>query len=153
MCFKVSFISHYNTLWRYYFLLFFLLFFLLWHMRLLFSCFFSYYDRLSIIIFPIIFKYDRVSAPWQWDWADRNCWPEELGMGDKCPCTRPANVDQLEAAYSEWISAWCCVPELLYALFFLLHTLIFLADQNCCCCEYVLRTADLCKTILCVEPS
>jgi hypothetical protein len=63
-------------------------------------------------------------------------------MGDKCPSTRAANVDQLEAAYTEWKAARCCVPELLYALFFRLYTLFFLADQNCCCCKFVLRTAE-----------
>ena len=43
MCYKVSFISHYNTLWHYYTLLFFLLF--------------SYYDTLfSFLLFFLLFS-------------------------------------------------------------------------------------------------
>jgi hypothetical protein len=75
------------------------------------------------------------------------------GMTDKCPWRRPVHLHQLEDAHTEWKAAWWSSPELLYALFVLLYTLFFLADQNCCCCKYVLRTVDLCTTIMFVTQS
>jgi hypothetical protein len=104
-------------------------------------------------MFPIIFNYDRVSAPGKWECADSNSWPIHWGMTVKCRWTMPAQLHRLEGAYREGKAAWCSVPGLLYTLFLLLCTLFFLAVQDCGCCKYALRTADLCKLILCVTTS
>ncbi len=123
-----------------------LLFFLFWHMRLLF--FISFF-----LLWQIIFHYCSYHFFYFRLWQDvctqmiGLCWPEELGMSDKCTWRRPGHMDQLEAAHTEWKAAWWSVPELSYALFFRLYTLLFLADQICGCCRY--GTADLFTTIRC----
>ncbi len=45
-----------------------------------FSYYFPCYDTLFCIISPIIFNYDRVSAPGKWECADSNYWPIHRGM-------------------------------------------------------------------------
>ncbi len=65
----------------------------------------------------------------------------------------PAQLHRLEGAHKELKAAGCCVPGLEYALFVLLCTLFFLADQDCSRCKYVLCTANLCTLILCVTMS
>ncbi len=167
MCYKDRFISRYNTFKHYYTLLFFLLFFLLWHMGLLFFLLFFLLWHIGLLFFilfflllQIIFHY--VSCYFQiWqgvctrklECVDSNSWSIHWGMTDKCPWAMPAQLHRLEGAYREEKAAWCSVPGLLYALLLLLCTLFFLADQDCGCCKYVLRTADLFKLILCVRTS
>ena len=70
-----------------------------------------------------------------------------------CRWRMPIQLHQLEGALKEWKAAWWSVPVLLYALFLLLYALFFTSDKDCSCCKYVLRTADLCTTFLCVTPS
>ena len=65
----------------------------------------------------------------------------------------PAHLHRLEGAQTEWKTAWWSVPVPLYALFFLLCALFYLAEQDCCPCKYVLCTAFLCTPILCVTTS
>ena len=62
----------------------------------------------------------------------------------------PAQLYRLEHVHNELKAAGCCAPGLIYALFVLLCTLFFLADQDCRRCKYVLRTAYVCTPILCV---
>ena len=118
---------------------------------------FSYYCFLLWHFLPIIFNYDRMSAPGKWECAASNSWPTPShwlgGMADYCKWRMRAQLHRLEGAHKEWKAAWCSVPGLLYALFLLLCTLSFLADQDCGRCKYVLCTADLCTPILCVTTS
>ncbi len=69
MCYNDLIMTHYDTVIRYYFSYYFSYY----DTRdYYFSYHFSYYDTLFVIVFPIIFNYDRVSAPEKWECADRN---------------------------------------------------------------------------------
>ena len=94
-----------------------------------------------------------MSAPGKWECAASNSWPTHQGMTHMCRWRLPIQLHQLEGALKEWKAAWWSVPVLLYALFLLLYALFFTSDKDCSCCKYVLRTADLCTTFLCVTPS
>ena len=153
MCYKVSFISHYNTLWHYYTLLFFLLFFLLWHIGLLFFLLFFLLWHIIFHYFSYYFQLWQGVCTLKWECADSNSWPIHQGMAHLCRWRMPVQLPQLEGALKEWKVAWWSVPVLLYALFLLLYALFFTSDKDCSCCKYVLRTADLCTTFLCVTPS
>jgi hypothetical protein len=61
--------THYDTIIRYNFSYFFS-YYDTWDYY--FSYYFSYHDTLFVIIFPIIFNYDRVSASEKWECADIN---------------------------------------------------------------------------------
>ncbi len=58
--------THYDTIIRYNFPYY------LSYYDYYLSYYFYYYDTLIVIIFPIIFNYDRVSAPEKWECADSN---------------------------------------------------------------------------------
>ena len=74
-------------------------------------------------------------------------------MTDKCQWRRLNQLDLPQGTHTAGTAVWCSVLGLLYALFLLLCTLFFLADQDCSCCKDVLHTADLCILILCVTTS
>ena len=117
------------------------------------SYYFSYYDTLFFIIFPIISNYDRVLAPGKWKGADSSSWAKHGGTTQKCLWRIPAQLRRLEGKHTEWKAAWGSFRVLLYALFFLLYALFVFADQDCGRCKFVLCTASLCTLILCVTTS
>ena len=91
-----------------------------------------------------------MSAHWKCECADSYPWPIHAGMTGWCWWRMPAHLHRLEGAQTEWKAAWWSVPVLLYTLFCLFYALFVLAEQDCGPCKYVLRTAFLCKPILCV---
>ena len=69
--------TNYDTIIRYYFAIIFPIYDT-WDYY--FSYYIPYYDTLFLIIFPIIFNYNRGSAPEKWEHADSNSWPIRLEM-------------------------------------------------------------------------
>ena len=127
---------HGKLLWHYYDTIIVSIITLLWHY---YSHYFSYY-----------FTYDRVSTTSVSQCADRNPQPEHREMTFKGPWRLELDLDYHGGALKQWKVAWRSELVLLYTLFLPLYRLLQMSDQDCCCSNRVLRTADLCAMIQCV---
>ena len=68
----------------------------------------------------------------------------------KGPWRLELDLDYHGGALKQWKVAWRSELVLLYTLFLPLYHLSQMSDQDCCCSNRVLRTADLCVMIQCV---